>query len=135
MRQLRIVLVGDPFTHFDDRSAPVHSLPHWEYVEPLAQRIPLDIQVARLLACGSFEPYDLRLLCKVVTDHAAFRIHTEVETMVQNMDRTMHVSFKFRFEAFSPEVAQSALRAVEVADARKEAGTKRAQLRRSISGS
>ena len=135
MRQLRIVLVGDPFTHFDDRSSPLEALPHWSYVAPLVQRIPIDISVARVLSCGAFEPYDLRLLARVIEDHAAFKIRAEVETMTQAVDRTFHVSFKFTFEAFSPEVAKAALKAVEVADRRKATGTKRAQLRRSISGS
>lgn len=135
MRQLRIVLVGDPFTHFDDRRSPLDDLPHWSYVAPLVQRIPIDISVARVLSSGAFEPYDLRLLARVVEDHAAFKIRAEVETMTQAMDRTFHVSFKFLFEAFSPEVAKTSLAAVELAEKRKAAGTKRAQLRRSISGS
>lgn len=135
MRQLMIVVVGDISRHYDDRRVAVLNLPHWEYVEPLVQRLPIDPAVARLLSAGIFDRYDLRLLSKVVADHAAFRIHTTVETYTDVRDITIHVSFKFSFEAFSPEVAETSLKAAELAEERKAAGTKRAQLRRSISGS
>lgn len=138
MRRLLLRIEGDALVYNRNASLSARELPHIDLVQSLAKVLPHAASLVAALACGAFDPYDLRLLSRLIDDHKGFGSKVEFETFQDPRTMKVLVQIALTFDCPSAEAARSMLNASSLMSegtnqtSGKEVG--RARLRRAISG-